>query len=710
MRSTTTPRWKAALAVVTAGALVLLACTGDDDTATTTTTTTSTTEPEQFERAVFASLRDVPFLDGSPYSGPDLPTSLDEVLISPRIADTIAAYPEIGDMLAEQGVAIVPSDHRLFQQPYSEEAYADGTPVFVSTDVAYHLTHLAFSKVLRTAEAQTFLPVLEGLLTDLEAAAAEQTDELAGTELADAAARAEQLIEAAATLAGVDVGPIGPLAQQGVALALAASQIEASPILGFACDPTQSPEGCTNYTLFQPRGHYTRSADLERWFRGMSALGLLGAELDQPEAMQVLLLASRALDSDPALGEAWRLVYEPTAFLVGAADDYTPVELTAVADDVAPGWREDPEMVADLAVMEELADGLEARRQVLIDPEAASVRLMGVRFVIDAFALDQLAWPNVGTAEDSRVEVSALDVAASMSSPLAEELQQASGQFDFANYESQLRANQALFAERPLQAWAATVYDAWLWALLPSWSEKTEQYPPVVRTDAWEAKSLQTGLGSYTERKHDTILYAKQAFAAEGDVPARLFEPRHWVEPDPVVFGRLDAVLDLLADGLSSRDLLDDESAALLDELGDLMTRLEQLATDELAGAPISAEDNEWLRGIGSVIEAFWLRTSDIDPETLQPSSTDQDAALIADIFTSTERALEVATGRIDQIYVLVPNDDGRFEVAKGGVYSHYEFWQPIAERLTDEEWRAMLDDGTAPDRPAWQDVFLVGS
>ena len=705
MRSTMTPRWKAAVAVVTTGALVLLACTGGDDDAGPTTTTTA---PESFERAVFASLRDVPFLEGPAYSGPDLPASLDDVLISPYIASDIAADPEISDMLAEQGVAVVPAEHRLFQQPYSEEAYADGSPVFVTTDVAYHLTHLAFSKVLRTAEAQTFLPALEGLLTDLEAAAAAQTDELADTPLADAATRAEQLVEAAATLAGVDVGPIGPLAQQEVALAEAASEITASPILGFACDPTQSLDGCTNYTLFQPRGHYTRSADLERWFRGMSALGLLGAELDQPEALQVLLLASRALDSDPALGEAWALVYEPTAFLVGAADDYTPVELTAVADDLVPTWQEDPEVVADLAVMEELAAGLEARRQVLIDPEAASVRLMGVRFVIDAFALDQLAWPNVGTEAERRVEVSALDVAASMGSPLAEELQQESGQFEFANYESQLRANQELFSERPLQAWAATVYDAWLWALQPSWSEKTEEYPPLVRTSAWEAKSLQTGLGSYTELKHDTILYAKQAFAAEGEVPARLFEPRHWVEPDPVVFGRLDAVLDLLADGLSSRDLLDDESAALLDELGDMMTRLEALATDELAGAPISAEDNEWLRGIGSVIEAFWLRTSDIDPATLQPSSTDQDAALIADIFTTTRYALEVATGRIDEIYVLVPNDDGRFQVAKGGVYSHYEFWQPIAERLTDEEWRAMLEDGTAPDRPAWQDVFLV--
>ena len=64
--------------------------------------------------------------------------------------------------------------------------------------------------------------------------------------------------------------------------------------------------------------------------------------------------------------------------------------------------------------------------------------------------------------------------------------------------------------------------------------------------------------------------------------------------------------------------------------------------------------------------------------------------------------ALEIATGGFDTIYVLVPNDDGQFQVAIGAAYAFYEFWVPRGERLTDEEWRAMLADGEAPDRPAW--------
>jgi hypothetical protein len=69
---------------------------------------------------------------------------------------------------------------------------------------------------------------------------------------------------------------------------------------------------------------------------------------------------------------------------------------------------------------------------------------------------------------------------------------------------------------------------------------------------------------------------------------------------------------------------------------------------------------------------------------------------------------LEVATGRFDRIFVLVPDDSGRFQVAAGGVYSYYEFTSPPGERLTDGEWRAMLDAGTAPARPSWEEVIIA--
>jgi hypothetical protein len=73
------------------------------------------------------------------------------------------------------------------------------------------------------------------------------------------------------------------------------------------------------------------------------------------------------------------------------------------------------------------------------------------------------------------------------------------------------------------------------------------------------------------------------------------------------------------------------------------------------------------------------------------------------DLDSGSDEVLEIGTGRIDRIFVLMLDDAGQFNVATGGVYSYYEFTQPTSERLTDEQWWEMLRSGEAPERPAWQ-------
>ncbi len=49
------------------------------------------------------------------------------------------------------------------------------------------------------------------------------------------------------------------------------------------------------------------------------------------------------------------------------------------------------------------------------------------------------------------------------------------------------------------------------------------------------------------------------------------------------------------------------------------------------------------------------------------------------------------------------------FTNAIGFVPSYYEFWRASSEpRLTDEEWRAIVSEGTTPLRPQWTNSFLV--
>jgi hypothetical protein len=449
----------------------------------------------------------------------------------------------------------------------------------------------------------------------------------------------------------------------------------------------------------------------------MSLLGQTSFLISDPEQTSTALILSRALAEDDQLEEAWTDLYEPTAFLVGLADDFTPLEMAEAADVVNSSWRSNPQVIDDTFAAS-VASELAARREVAIDPERASVRVMGARFVLDSYVLDQLVFPSVAAYDDGvamgRFEGSVLDVAAAFGSDWAyQRLVEAGVPADYPEYDPQLSAMRGEVSGRAMDSWAGTIYDAWLYSLQPMWSSHGTAYPEFMRTDAWAAKAHNTGFGSYTELKHDTILYAKQAFA-EGETPQPPAEPRHWVEPHPVVYARLAAMAELMARGLGARDLLADDVAAVLEMLAEMYQRFERLALDELAGLAISREDNLWLETMGARFELLWLLTAeDIDPSDAQTGgfteSPNDIAAVIADIMSNPTSALEIGTGHIDQIYVLVPNDDGDFQVARGGVYSFYEFWVPRERRLTDEEWRQMLSRGEQPDRPGWAGDFVVG-
>ncbi|MCP4968409.1 MAG: DUF3160 domain-containing protein [bacterium] len=705
-------RWSILLSAIL---LIAAACTSDDEPAPTTAPPPSTTATPATTTTVaaasttslppivvptvaqssFGDLTEVPLLaGGAPFAGSNSPTSLSNVYV-PDWVDAYLSANDATTKLVDNGFVVVPGSTRHFHHVYEGASY-DAYPVYVTTDAAYHVWHLAFDKILREAEQQSLLPVLDEMVASLVHLARAQESELAGTELAEAASRVTQFYEAAATVLELDVGPIGPLAQQEVELIMDASELTLSPTTG-GDENSGFITTKVDYSLFRPRGHYTRNADLERYFRAMSQLGnnafLVTKNLD------LGILASRVLLADPAVIEQWRQIYEPTSWLVGAADDYTPFELGAVVEEVVPtGWS-DMSVFADPTTVAAVGDSLLALRTVEINPEAASLRIMGSRFVIDSFILDQLVAPNV-----ENDTASPLDIAAAFGSEWAYGVQEAFGATAATGYDEQMDAMQELIASRTVADWGGTVYDAWLYAVAPMWQSHGDEYPNYMQTEAWDAKSHQTGFGSYTELKHDTILYTKQA-VAEGGGEEPPVPPRHWVEPEPVAFGRLAALTSLMRTGLESRDLLPDEYSGLLTELEDFYLWLQGIASDELAGLPISEEDNQELSWIGSTLEAFWVRTSDSDIAI--DDGPDSHAALIADVMRNQGEVLELGTGYIDNIFVIVSDDEGGFQIATGGVYSYYEFWND--QRLTDEEWRDWLELGRQPPRPTWQGSFLAG-
>jgi hypothetical protein len=693
------------LTVVTVLALLAGACTGDDDSSTTTTTpaTPTTTgdvvDPRPISlRAVapFATFAEIPLLgDDPPYAGPATPTSLDGVLWAEMVPDWAR------DHLAANGFVVTETQMAQFHEAYANVELRSRQPLFITTDAAYHYWHLAFSKALRDTEQLVLLPILEEFAVRFETRAAATAQALAGTSLAAEADRVVAFAELLVAVLELSDGPFSPEVEAELDLVRAHLDFAHSPTTGAAVD----------YSLFGPRGHYTRTPELTRYFLAMSSLGLTAFRLSDEGQMRTGLVLAQVVTEDAELTRMWTQVYEPTAFLVGLADDFTPAELVASADSADPDWRDEPDVVDSAFVAATVAE-LRALRDVAIDPEQASMRVMGARFTLDSFILDQMGHPNV----ENRLDPSPLDVAATFGSRWAYQRQVEAGvAANFPDYVGQVETMTDLVSGRGIADWAGTVYDAWLYAIQPMWSPHGAAYPDFMRTDAWTAKAHNTGLASYAELKHDTLLYAKQAFAQGETDPPPPLNPRHWVEPAPVVYARLAAVAGLMRDGLGSRDLLADDVDEILVTLIDMYERFERLARDELASVAISAEDNTWLETISPRFELLWLLAGeDLDSSGAITGGFAQSpndmAALIADIMSNPSEALEVATGYIDTIYVLVPNDEGVFQVARGAVFSYYEFWVPRGDRLTDEEWREMLVAGTQPDRPAWSSAFVVAA
>lgn len=658
----------------------------------------------------YADAAAVPLLDGAArYGGPATPTSLDGVLMTGYRQQQLDASAELAQKLAANGFVITDRSARFFHDLYEQQQYEYDT-IFVTTDALYNAWHLVFSKVLRDTEEQVLIPTLGSFLTQAVTAARSQETQLGGGALAESASRVVAFFEAAATLLGVDVGAVSSLAREEVTLATDAAETTTSPITGFQqCELPNAFTSCVDYTQFLPRGHYTHSEALERYFRAMSELGQQAFYESDPASLRIGLLVSRLIVSDPALSQLWQSLYETTAFLVGVADDHTPLEAAAAMS--AVGITDTSGLVDDSST-EAVGRQLSTTRAVGIDPENASVRVMGARAVLDSYLLDQLAWPNVGTDDDRRTRVSPLDIASVFGSALATSVQTDTGQPHYENYTTQLDKMREVVDSRTDSDWAGTVYDAWLYALQPQFAVRSGAYPDFMRTDAWAAKSLQTGFGSYTELKHDTILYAKQGTAGEGEGPEPpAYVPRHWVEPDPVTFGRLVRAAQLTRDGLDQRSLLSPANATLLDTFIELSTWLGGIAAGELRGEVAGDADNVRLGGIGSELELLWYQASDLTKSPDVIPGQEDDAALVSDIFRDSFSYLELGLGTPEQMLVLVPDGTGHFQLATGVVYSYHEFWRPVdMQRLTDEEWRRLLHSSDqVPPQPSWIGPIRVG-
>lgn len=633
---------------------------------------------------------------------------------------TVLLAPDQQARIAANGFAVSPGATREFYELYERNRY-DQVPSFVSADSLLHVYHLLFDKVLRQAETSAFIPMLSALDFGLLRESVAQYDALAGSEWAEPARRNAAYFAVAVKLLNPDWPvPAGlrDLVEPDLASIAAHSGLGPSAIFpGY--------ERGEDWSQYVPRGHYTKSEELKRYFTAMMWHGRMtfrAADMTETRQAALLTLAyQQAQVGGQTASAVWQGIYEPTVFFVGRSDDLTPPEYSEALQ-AAYGAVDTPQELLDETAFAAFQQAAKALRppQILgmlgslsgAPEQAQGLRLMGQRFVPDAFVFQQLIDPNV----PGRFQPRSLDFFAALGSDRALGHLEDLGDTQAPNYPENLDKLRTLFAGYGEEIWTQNLYWSWIHSLRPLLEPAGAGHPQFMRSAAWQDKQLTTALGSWTELKRDTILYAKQVYAERGYdslEPPEPERPRGYVEPVPLLYARVAALTRMTIRGLADRGLLAEGDAAALTAMEQIAARLQTLAETQLRDEALTDEEYEFIRFYGAEIEALTFAADDegfYQGRGGSPAGGDPlQAAVVADIATNLFEGVVVenAIGRVFEIYVVAPIG-GRLVLTKGGVFAHYEFTQPLSERLTDEAWRDLLDAGAAPPLAAWTGSYLV--
>lgn len=620
---------------------------------------------------------------------------------------------EARQMLLQNGFVVVSSNADEFYPLYESNRYAY-MPNFVTVDAALHTYHLYFLYLQRGTEEQHLLPLLQELTAGMLAESQAQAEALAGTDWENAARRnaayfgvAAALLDpsgtAAALLASSGGAALPAEAAEELALIEAAADTAPSPVMNMGLEQPVLQE---DYTQYIPRSYYTGSEELTRYFKAMMWYGRMAFLLSDEDMTRSAVLMNLAL-RDSGARENWQRIYDVTCFFAGASDDancsdYLPLIEAAYGESAGPA-----SLPGDDGAWQQLQASLQELRPAAInsipiyewedrDESTAGFRFMGQRYTLDADILQNLVYRDVEESADGRQRLlpDALDVPAALGSDTALDILHTQGDTDYPNYDAQMEEMRTRMEQADEAVWNASLYAAWLNTLRPLTEARGEGWPQYMQSTAWQTKNLSSFLGSWTELKHDTALYAKQSYAEMGGGGIEEADDRGWVETEPVVFGRLSALAQATADGLDSLGLLDDGARENLARLAELNRQLMVIAEKELRNELPSDEEFELIRSFGGQLEHFWFEAvAPAGEEYFTPQQ--QPAALTADIATDPNGSVLQTATNVGTIYVIV-NVDGSPRLASGSVYTFYQFTQPAEQRMTDQDWWVQL--GKMPD------------
>ncbi len=683
--------------------------------------------------------------------------------------------------------------NEAFKQVFDPYIHTD-LPMFITSDSLLAAFHVLYEEsVLRLEEvnARRLPQILRFIWEGLEA---RKPPNDAGGPHARAYRRARILIGTATALLGDE--PKGTSAEEAglikeevrkvtAAQTLDPAHIEAT-LPAWLGPPDETFLGI-DYSRYKPRGFYTKSEDLARYFRAVAWLQSIPFRVSRDEELAAALLLGRAADRERFANDAeyleFREYFQMFRHFVGTLDDW---DLLKAAEAAGHARRSDGGLEVIRKRLRERArrEGEQPMINDLVrfppvDPNVPAsepnFRILSAYRTPDAILFhrttDLRQFPERGLP-------SGLEVAASLGSDYAR-ARVPGPQRD--------RVLKVLEETLPLFRGRSLYYD-YLDCLRCLLDEPEPDAPAFLKGEPWQAKSCQTALAGWSQMRHTWALQAKQSVTYAGIA----FVPAGFVEPEPEFFGSMARLVERTRDRLGRAGALevdlakvardtrrvadiltspeaqkqgrmalleacrDDPSEAewmmlllaclkvqpqrneqqaylkkaaaelrhlaecfderivpdnerlrmflaehhadirpLWNGLVEVCRRLETLAHKQLRNAPLTEDDEHFLRSYGTDIAGVMLYGGNayLAPRDDAPRAIDVHYHPLAGKY------LEVGVARPRALYVLYPYKGGEV-LCRGAVMPYYEFAH--RERLTDDAWKALLDSHDRPGIPEW--------
>ena len=628
------------------------------------------------------------------------------------------------NMLGRNGFAIVPAEHNQLFHVYEKNDYAD-FPSFVTTDLYLQLFHLYFDCVLRDVEEKHLDSLMIVFSSQMEA----EMKTLTSSQNAEVKAAAEfgqAWFAVASWLFSHDKAPASaatlnvPEAYKKMVMEEITKAIDAengySDMLEYF-----PPEEMFGYSLFRPRGHYTRSKVCSRYFRGMMWLQTAHFGTNKPSKMKQIALIANVINQQPKLSAIYNKVSEPITYLMGTTDNVTIIQ---VANRIKEMGLPIEQLLSSRKEMANLTKDIEeiAKRQMRIELKKTRgskyvVDIMPQRYQPDAEALITT------TDQDSPVSLrphpKGLDWMAVMGLPGAErilidELKETQRWTGFPKALTTARKKAAT------TQWEACVANQWMYTL-QSLGDTAQSLPYFMQSPQWQKKNLNTALASWAELKHDAILYAKQPMLAEcGDGGPEPPVVKGYVEPNVKFWEKAIALVTRMDKVLTTYGLQTEKAKAVYERIKEMAEFCRDISIKELNSGKITDEEYNQIEIIGSTVENISLELVSEDNQMLQGwsdvVSTDKKVAVVADVFTAGGENVAIddkcvlyeGVGPAYEIYVVV-EIDGSLYLTRGSVFSYREFTRLMSDpRMTDEEWQEELKKSPTGGTPSWMKEIIA--